>query len=375
MQIAHIVCTYPPYKGGMGNSVLNLCNSLEHNGYKTTVFTPLYIKNSDDANDGESVIKLSPLIKIGNAAFLPQLIFALKKFDIIHLHYPFFGTHLPIYLACKLWHIPLVLHYHMDTDAPGIKGAIFKFNRFFVEPLLLKQANIIIGSSKDYLDNSYISKYTKVNFDKSSYIPFGVRQDLLAIPKVINKTNTILFVGGLDKAHYFKGLNILFIALAKLKMNNTLSDWKLEVIGDGNLKDNYSELCKNLQIDESVEFLGKLNDDDLKKKYQESGFLVLPSTTKGEAFGLVLIESMISGTPVIASDLPGVRSVFINQEHGILVEPSNPEQLAMAMLKMITDTKFRIEAGIKSRHYAIDNYSQKKMADRVSQIYQTILQK
>lgn len=372
MKIAHLICTYPPYKGGMGNSVEYLSQSLNKAGYSATVYTPLY---SNFSNSDSSVIRLKPWFTLGNAAVLPQLFFGLRNFDIIHLHYPFYGTHLFVWLASIIWQIPLVIHYHMDTESSGFKGLVFKINRLSIEPLLLRRATAIIGSSLDYLGNSYISDFVK-NHPKNIFgIPFGVRESLLEPTAGVEKTKSILFVSSLDRAHYFKGLNVLFEAFAQLKKSNAALDWKLEIVGDGDMRKEYIEACMKLGILESVDFLGKISDEELKTKYREAGFLVLPSTTRGEAFGIVLIEAMVSGTPVIASNLPGVRSVFQKNVHGLQIEPGSVTDLATALNKMISDDRFRTVAGHKSREFALANYTQKMMAGQVIEIYNNILAK
>lgn len=370
MKVAHLVCTYPPYKGGMGNSVEYLNKALNKAGIKSTVITPLYAGVSDF---DKSVIHLKPVFEFGNAASLPQLLLELRKYDIIHLHYPFYGAHLFAYLACLIWRKPLVLFYHMDTSAPGLKGLIFRLNRLLIEPLLLRYSKAIIGSSVDYLESSYIAAYVKNNPNKVIGVPFGVRESLLEPLDGVLKSKTLLFVSGLDRAHYFKGLNILFEALAQLKKNGRLMGWTLDIVGDGDLRKSYIETCMRLDILDSVNFLGSINDAELKERYRQSGCLILPSTTRGEAFGIVLIEAMISGTPVIASSLPGVRSVFKNKIHGLQVEPGNPDELAAAISKMISDDDFRIKAGQKSHDYALNSYTPQKMAEKVKGVYDKVL--
>jgi glycosyltransferase involved in cell wall biosynthesis len=370
MKVAHLVCTYPPYKGGMGNSVEYLNKALNKTAVKSTVITPLYAGFSDF---DKSVIHLKPVFEFGNAASLPQLLFRLRKFDIIHLHYPFYGAHLFTYLACLIWRKPLVLFYHMDTAAPGLKGLVFRLNRLLMEPLLLGYSKMIIGSSVDYLENSFIARYARKNPHKITGIPFGVRESLLEPLDGVQKSQTLLFVGGLDRAHYFKGLHVLFEAIAQLKQAGRLMGWTLDIVGEGDLRKSYIETCMRLDILESVNFLGNIDDLELKERYRQSGCLILPSTTRGEAFGIVLIEAMVSGTPVIASNLPGVRSVFKHKLHGLQVEPGDSEGLAAAIGKMISDDDFRNKAGQKSREYALSNYTPQKMAERIKSVYDKAL--
>ena len=101
MKIAQVVCTFPPYQGGIGNSVYNISDILSDLGHEVTVFTPDYnlpveaeaFSDELSAAEGKFKVKrLRPLIRIGNAALLPQLFFKLRGFDIVHLHYPFYGA-------------------------------------------------------------------------------------------------------------------------------------------------------------------------------------------------------------------------------------------------------------------------------------------
>ena len=99
MKIAHVICTFPPYKGGMGNVAYEQAKELANLGHEVTVFTPSYSKEKQDFNF--NVVRLKSLIKFGNAAFLPQLIYRLRKFDVVQLHHPFFGATEIVWLAKK----------------------------------------------------------------------------------------------------------------------------------------------------------------------------------------------------------------------------------------------------------------------------------
>ena len=97
MKIAQIICTFPPYRGGIGNVAYYYSLELAYLGHEVTVFTPCYQKENKELKDVK-VKRLKPVLKYGNAAFLPQLFWQLKNFDVIHFHYPFFGSDWIIYL-------------------------------------------------------------------------------------------------------------------------------------------------------------------------------------------------------------------------------------------------------------------------------------
>ena len=142
MRIAHIVCTYPPYYGGMGNVVFQTAHELVKLGHEVEVYTPQYMEAKEirsaeappartHAPEIEERIdyatRLTPTLAYGNAARIPEVTKELDQFDIVHLHYPFFGT-ANLVRKWKLRHPdrPLVITYHMDTRGPGWKDSFLK---------------------------------------------------------------------------------------------------------------------------------------------------------------------------------------------------------------------------------------------------------
>jgi glycosyltransferase involved in cell wall biosynthesis len=122
MKIAHVVCTYPPYYGGMGNVAYQMAQGLIDRGHDVTTYTPLY-DSAPSLEHISHVERLTPRMSFGNAALVPTLYERLSEFDLVHLHYPFFGVALGVD-RWKRMHpkIPLVITYHMDARSGGIKG-------------------------------------------------------------------------------------------------------------------------------------------------------------------------------------------------------------------------------------------------------------
>src|SRR3989338_2280955 len=162
MKIAQIVCVFPPYRGGIGNSVYNISKVLSDLGHEVTVLTPDYNHvglgdtNSDSYLRSENKIfvkRLKPIFKIGNGAVMPQLFFKLNGYDIVHLHYPFYGAVKSVLLR-KIFSgkkMKLVLHYHMDSRAKGFKGFIFCLYKIIFLPILARLAKVITCASLDYI--------------------------------------------------------------------------------------------------------------------------------------------------------------------------------------------------------------------------------
>ena len=139
----------------------------------------------------------------------------------------------------------------------------------------------------------------------------------------------ILFVGALDKAHYFKGVDVLLKAMRDL-------EYKLMIVGDGDLRSYYEAKAKNLGIDDGVVFTGRVSNEELSRYYQSADVFVLPSIDKSEAYGMTLLEAMAHGLPVVASNLPGVRSL-VGEDRGLLVEPGDSSDLARVLTEILID--------------------------------------
>ena len=154
--------------------------------------------------------------------------------------------------------------------------------------------------------------------------------------------------------------------MKELDKENTL--WGLTVVGDGNLRHDYERKVVKLGFVEKINFLGKVSDEELPNKYRNANVLILPSINKCEAFGIVLIEAMASGTPVIASNLAGVRSVFENEKQGLVVEPNEIFQLVEKIKYLIENKDERLEMERRARHLAEERYDWKKIGEKLEKV-------
>ena len=372
MKIAHVVATFPPYSGGMGNSAAQFAGTLAKH-HDVTVLTPYYEKVEGYVSLPYRVERLASPLKCGNAALLPQLLWKLRRYDLVHFHYPFYGCHLVVLFACLVWRKKLVLHYHMDSLASGPKGWLFALNRLLCLPLILRRADVVIGSSLDYLAHSQVAGFYRSRPEKFREIPFWVDTDKFNPGEQPNGDEVVvLFVGGLDRAHYFKGLATLLGAMKEVVKRHT-GVITLRVVGSGDLFPHYRQLANELDIADRVLFLGKLDNTALVRAYQQASFLVLPSINQGEAFGLVLLEAMASGKPVIASNLPGVRSVFADGEEGLIVRVADADDLADKILTLAGDLALRKRMGRNARALTLQKYREATIARYLEGLYEELL--
>jgi len=385
MKIAQVVCAYPPYAGGIGQSAKRFGDILDTE-YQVTTFT--LKPQIEVATNTDKVKYLNPFFRYGHGGLPFSLLFSLKKFDCIYLHYPFFGASEIVWLFLLFnKKTKLVIHYHMDTADLAWFLKPLAWPSSLIKKSLFKRANTIISGSLDYVQNSQISNLVKKYPKKFKEVPFGLDTNLYSprIPEgghgVIAKTKEIvnfvtknfikrgqvnlLFVGGLDSAHYFKGLIILFEALTKIEHKH----WRLNIIGSGNLRESYQRQAEALGLSRKIKFLGRLDETTLIKTYQSSDIFILPSINRHEAFGLVLTEAMACGVPVIASNLPGVRTVFRDGLDGLTVEPGNAQDLAEKLAELIGDEPKRSDMGRSARSYAISRYSWEQVESKLKKAF------
>jgi glycosyltransferase involved in cell wall biosynthesis len=230
---------------------------------------------------------------------------------------------------------------------------------------LFDSASIITAASLDYIRNSVISPYFQVNREKFEEIPFGVEAEKFSPVQPGICRGKVLFVGALDKAHDFKGLEILMAAMGGLERSI-----RLIIVGDGDLRGYYERMALNYGLRERIDFAGRVADNALPDYYRQAAVTVLPSLNSHEAFGLVLLESMACGTPVIASDLPGVRRVFLPGREGLLVKAGDSEGLRSKINDLLADNKRRENMGRAGRLLVLEKYDWRQVGEKINKLYQ-----
>ena len=275
-----------------------------------------------------------------------------KDCDILHVHMPF--PLADIAVALLGFKGKVVVWWHSDI----VRQKFFlKLYKPFMHKLL-KRADAIITATKGHIDGSdYLPEFK----DKCVIIPFGIRFTESSFQERKKSEDvTILFVGRLV---YYKGCDVLLDAFSKV------TGAKLRIVGSGNLEES---LKKKAEVfSNKVSFLGNIGNNELVNEYLNCDFLVLSSVAKSEAFGLVQIEAMSYGKPVINTNLPsGVPYVSLDGVTGLTVPPSNADALATAMQKLIDDETLRRELGQNAYERAREEFSESVMLDRIFALYE-----
>lgn len=318
-------------------------------GHTVRVVTPNYADKPKETGEGVSLIY--PIYSWGNAAILPwrELWKEINEAEVIHLHYPFFGTALPVAIMAKFAKKRLVVSWHMRASAERgawMRSLLFFLHRLCEEPCIKKLADAICVSSADY------QEMLRLPEKKTYIVPFGVddRRFIKARNNALRKERGVsddacifLFVGGMDRAHAFKGIPVLLHAFAKVPKGVFTA--KLWLVGDGDMRELYMQLARELDIERDVVFLGSVPFADLPGVYQAADVHVLPSVSGAEAYGLVTCEAGASGIPSIVSDLPGVRSLVEHEKTGLHIIPGNVTSLTEALVRLGKDKEERERFG------------------------------
>jgi glycosyltransferase involved in cell wall biosynthesis len=174
-----------------------------------------------------------------------------------------------------------------------------------------------------------------------------------------------LFAGALDRAHHFKRLDLVIDALAKVQAR----DLVLLVVGGGELLEEYRERARTAGVRDRVRFAGAQPHAQLPEFMRAADLLVL-ATEPPESFGLVLVEAMATGLPVIATDIPGVRTIVRDGENGLLVPRDDVSALADALDRIATlPAAERERLGAQGRADCEQIYAWPRVIDRLEAVY------
>lgn len=404
-KILQINKLYYPAVGGIERVVQQIAEGLaEKTDMKVLVCSENKSRQEEIVN-GVQVVRVPSIARMGNLPIPLGLTKTLrdmaKEQDIIHLHMPFpFGD-----LACLLsgYRGKIVLWWHSDVVRQ-------KKLMLFYKPIMLRvlnRADAIVVATEGHIEGS---AYLKPFREKCVVIPYGVdrkvekaadqymevvrsqhsasagtisskqfepeqflHEQSASIESEYKLSTTgkpvqpvrFLFTGRLV---YYKGCDILLKAFANV------TGAELVMVGTGALENECRRLAENLGIKEKVTFLGGVEEEELYRQFAACDVFVLPSIVRSEAFGLVQIEAMAFGKPVINTNLPsGVPYVSLDKITGLTVPPSDENALAEAMQWMVDHEEERTEMGRKARQRMKDEYREEVMLERVNRLYDDLL--
>jgi len=380
-KIAIVVCAWPPGGGGIGNNAYYQARQLAALGYEVTAFTPAYDGQSFAGTvDGYRLVKSPALIASGKAALTPSLYRQLAGHDVVHLYYPFFGNDLLVWWFIFRHRSKLIVHYQMDAIGKGWKKYFFYLHIKLFLPFIVGAASRVIILSEDHARHSYLRSCYHRHQNVFTVVPNGVDTDIftpgdrdpeLAAKYDIGPDDQILiFVGGLDEQHYFKGVEVLLLSLQKLKDQH--GHLKLLIIGDGGWREKYQQQARDLGIADRVIFAGWVVNEQLPAYYRLANIFILPSTAGTESFGIVIAEAQACGVPAIVSNWPGSRQTIEPEVTGLLVDPGSVADLTAKINSLLSDNLRLQKMAEQSRQRVVANYDWRVVADKIDKLYRSL---
>ncbi len=361
---------YPPVKGGIECHLNLLANGLMKKGIDVQVLVSNTVNKYEEENySGIRVLKAPQFGRISSAPLTPRFNFYLQRLgrhvDIIHFHHPnptaefsYFFTNLKK---------NMVITYHSDIIRQDKLGKLYSpFRKLFLE-----LSDRIIATSPNYIETSNVLKYFK---HKCTVIPLGIDIDRFCVdgnlPEILKIKNQykgqalILFVGCF---RYYKGLEFLISAMKNVQA-------KLLLIGAGPEERKLRYLVKKNRLNDKIQFLGELSDEEVNLYYKACDLFVLPSHLRSEAFGMVQLEAMCCGKPVISTELgTGTSFVNVDQQTGIVVKPTDVESLSSAINYLINHPEKRNSFGASGKSRAKEMFSAEAMVNSTLKLYEEVL--
>lgn len=383
MRILHIGKFYPPDRGGMETFLRDLAEAQVDAGHEVVVMA-----NADRAPAGRTtarpgleIIRARVVSTLGGYAPVAPaapaiLLRELWRFkpDIVHVHAPNSAAFWPLLLRVGAG---LVVHWHADVQFPAGRqpSAVLLSLWALLERWLLGRAGAVIATSPAYLASSiplvkFRQKCHVVPLGLTERAPEGVAGDDVkgrAASEFLRSAKglRVLSVGRLS---HYKGFEVLCQAAA-LVPGITVC-----FVGEGEERQRLEQIISRLGLGGRVLLAGALSDASLDECYRSCDVFCLPSLSRSEAFGMVLLEAMMRGKPCVASavDGGGPSSVVEHEKTGLLVAPANPRALADGLRRMQERDELRARMGSVGRQRFYSHFSIGKVVERIDEVYRAV---
>lgn len=368
LSVLHVGKFYPPARGGM-EQVIQVLAERE----RPAVDTRVLVASSSRATvretlNGVPVTRVGTAKQVGSVSVCPTLPWWLRRVacDVMVVHEP--NPAAIVAHAIARPRTPFVFWVHAEVVRPA-----WRYNTFY-RPFLrrmLKRASRIVVTSPRMID---IAHELQPYRDKCVVVPLAIDPDEhFATPAVMarvealkreNGSPFVLFVGRLVP---YKGVDVLLRAVAAVEGAHAV------IAGDGPLRSTLEQLSSELGLTARVRFTGSVDPSELTALYNACDLFVLPSVTRAEAFGVVQLEAMSCGKPVVCTDLPsGVPWVNQHGVTGLVVPPRDVEGLSSAIRSLLGDPVARLRMGAAGRARVASEFTIDRMVGQTTALYQQI---
>lgn len=360
LKVLHVGKFYPPHPGGMETHLELLCRTIRHEVDVEVIVSADGKETVRETVDGVPVTRIGTRFTLSSASFNPGMARAIRQAnaDVVHLHHPNPTAALSYFAARPRGR--LIVTYHSDIVRQKVLGPL-------VSPLihaLLLRAHAIIASSPQYAASSPVLRR---HGKRVRVIPFGIdaaefqRVAASEVARVRAQHGGSRIILGAGRLVYYKGFEYLVRAVQRL-------DARLLIAGDGPLREPLQALVAELGLTDRVTLLGAV--PDLRPYYHAADIFTLPAVARSEAFGIVQMEAMACGLPVVNTSLDtGVPFVSLHGETGLTVPPGDVDALAAALATLLDDPDLRGRMGEAGRLRIEEELSAERMAARTLALY------
>jgi phosphatidyl-myo-inositol alpha-mannosyltransferase len=368
MKIGIVTQSYYPRFGGVTEHVHATATELVRRGHDVRVITARF---KDERDAGLQVERIGRNLLIPyNRAYVDYTIgwnlkaqlkalFRRHAFDLIHTHCPA-APSLPL-LAVAAAECPQVGTFHMTGRN--------RLQEFFKAPLARRMARLgariaVSATAAECAEHYFGGAYRLIpnGVDVDRFHPDNEPYERWQSRDKVN----IVFVGRLDPR---KGVDHLIAAVPKV-VERTGGRARFLIVGDSYLR-NKLEAAVRPDMREHVDFIGAVAAADLPRWFATADIFVSPATGN-ESFGIVLLEAMAAGKPVVCSDIPGYRTVVIPDQNGVLHAPNDVDALATALSGLVEDEDHRTTLSINGRKRALE-FAWPRVTDEIEAVYQSLV--
>lgn len=376
MRVLHLGKFYPPVPGGIETFLRDLLLAQRQRGWSACAIVHAG-KRPPPAEEAEWLVQVPVWTNWVFAPISPGFPFALwgairsRKPEILHLHLPNPSAFWALFLPSAR-RIPWVVHWHSDVVASRLSRSLrlaYPFYRPF-EQAVLRHAAAIVATSPPYLSSSEALREWQ---EKCRVIPLGVdRQRLPEVP--FGETADLWAPGCLrilavGRLTYYKGFDTLIRALAVLPQAA-----QLLIVGDGEERGRLEGLIAASGLAQRVRLLGEADDAVRNRLLASCDLLCLPSRERTEAFGIVLMEAMRYGKPVLASRVSGSGMTWVVEDgrNGGLVPCDDVEAWSVRLGELGSDPELRQRLGREGARQFAARFSIRSVADRMANLYRIV---
>ena len=393
MRVLHIGKYYPPFAGGIEHFLADLLPALGTHDVAAAALVhdeqPRRWGGQWPSTSGSSLPKEQEETPIYRAPCFGRLLYApispafpvwlnrtIRAFrpDLLHLHLPNTSAFWAMAISAAR-RLPWIVHWHADVVASAIDQRLALAYRLYrpFEQRLLATSRAVIATSPPYLEASTALASWR---ERCHIVPLGLDPNRITDPDPAARVRAerlwgtkgfrVLAIGRLT---YYKGHDVLIRAAASLENSRVL------IVGTGEHRERLTALIQSAGLDERVRLPGFQPEADLNALLASCNVLCLPSLERTEAFGLVLLEAMRFGKPVVVSDIPGSGASWVTRQagHGLLVPPGDAAALAAALCALQHDPDRRQTLGRAGAAALREQFGIEPVAAAVAALYRRVL--